>query len=188
MHPQPTKIVWFNPPFYRNVNTNMSWTFLRLFSKQFPWNYTMHMIFNRNTVKISYGCLTTISFIISSHNRNILSSEQQSFGCNCKKINEFPLNGEFQTPSVTYWVDVDSDYYIYTNLPVSDILRLSHPRSEDSQGQETFLYIYTESSTVRRRFVKSRKSRNITLFYECLLVLYKYKTFELIERVELMAW
>ena len=33
--------------------------------------------------------------------------------------------------------------YIYTNLPVSDIVGLPHPRSGDSQGQETFyIYIY----------------------------------------------
>ena len=29
--------------------------------------------------------------------------------------------------------------YIYTNLPVDVIVRLPHPRSGDSQGQETFL-------------------------------------------------
>ena len=29
--------------------------------------------------------------------------------------------------------------YIYTNLPVSAIVRLPHPRSRDSHGQETFL-------------------------------------------------
>ena len=34
--------------------------------------------------------------------------------------------------------------YIYTNLPVNAIVRLPHPRSGDSQGQETILapYIY----------------------------------------------
>ena len=29
--------------------------------------------------------------------------------------------------------------YIYTNLPVNAIVRLPHPCSGDSQGQETFL-------------------------------------------------
>ena len=29
--------------------------------------------------------------------------------------------------------------YIYTNLSVNTIVRLPHPRSGDSQGQETFL-------------------------------------------------
>ena len=33
----------------------------------------------------------------------------------------------------------DLIWYIYTNLPVSAIVRLPHPRSGDSQGQETFL-------------------------------------------------
>ena len=36
------------------------------------------------------------------------------------------------SPSVVY-------IYIYTNLPVDVIVRLPHPRSGDSQGQETFL-------------------------------------------------
>ena len=38
--------------------------------------------------------------------------------------------------------------YIYTNLPVNAIVRLPHPQSGDSQGQETFLadiHIYKES-------------------------------------------
>ena len=29
--------------------------------------------------------------------------------------------------------------YLYINLPVNVIVKLSHPRSGDSQGQETFL-------------------------------------------------
>ena len=29
--------------------------------------------------------------------------------------------------------------HIYTNLPVNAIVRLPHPRSGDSQGEETFL-------------------------------------------------
>ena len=37
--------------------------------------------------------------------------------------------------------------YIYTNLPVSDIVRLSHPQSGDSQGQETFLAPSSDKQT-----------------------------------------
>ena len=69
----------------------------------------MHKIFNRNTVKISYSCLRDISSIISSHNRNILSPKQQSFGCNCRVKNEFPLNGECQTSSGIYQADLVKD-------------------------------------------------------------------------------
>ena len=96
------KIIWFKPPFSKSVKSNIGRIFLRLLSKHFPRNHTMHKIFNRNTVKISYSCLRNISSIISSHNRNILSPKQQSFGCNCRVKNECPLNGECQTPSVLY--------------------------------------------------------------------------------------
>ena len=36
---------------------------------------------------------------------------------------------------------------IYTNLPVSDIVGLPHPRSGDSQGQETFLAPSSDKQT-----------------------------------------
>ena len=36
-------------------------------------------------------------------------------------------------------VDIYQSIYIHTNLPVNAIVRLPHPRSRDSQGQETFL-------------------------------------------------
>ena len=91
------------------VKINISRILLRLLSKYFPWNHTMHKIFNRNTVKISCSCLRNISSILSSHNRNISSPKQQPFGCNCKVKNEFPLNGQCQTPSVIYSADVVDD-------------------------------------------------------------------------------
>ena len=84
-------------------------------------NHTMHKIFNRNTVKISYSCLRIVSSFISSHNRNILSLKQQSFGCNCRVKNEYPLNGECQTLSVVYQADVvyhsnDEEKFYYTTF------------------------------------------------------------------------
>ena len=82
---------------------------LRLLSKHFPRNHTMHKIVNRNTDKISYSCLRNISSIISSHKRNILSPKQKSFGCNCTVKNECPLNRECQTPSFIYRTDVIND-------------------------------------------------------------------------------
>ena len=37
--------------------------------------------------------------------------------------------------------------YVHTNLPVNVIIRLPHPRSGDSQGQETFLAPSTDKQT-----------------------------------------
>ena len=91
------------------MKSNIDRIFLRLLSKHFRRNHTIQKIFNRNTVKIKYSCLSNISFIISSHNRNILLPKQQSFGCDCRGKNEWPLNGECQTPSVIYREDMDND-------------------------------------------------------------------------------
>ena len=44
---------------------------------------------------------------------------------------------------ISYFVFI----YIHTNLPVSTIVRLPHPRSEDSQGQETFLEPSADTQT-----------------------------------------
>ena len=111
------KIICFNPPFSRSVKSNNGWILLSLLSKHFSQNHTMHKIFNRNTVKISYSCLRNISSIISSHNCNIFWPKQRrnkemfsSCGCNCRVTNERPLNGECQTPSVIYRADVVNNF------------------------------------------------------------------------------
>ena len=88
------KEIWFDPPFSRSVKSNIGKILLHQLLKRFPRNHTMHKIFNRNTVKISYSCLRNISSIIFFHNRNILSPKQQSFGCNFRVNNKDPLNVE----------------------------------------------------------------------------------------------
>ena len=47
------KIIWFNPPYSMNVETNIGKTFLKLVKKPFPRNNSFHKIFNKSTIKIS---------------------------------------------------------------------------------------------------------------------------------------
>ena len=49
------KIIWFNPPYSVNVETNIGKTFLKLIDKHFPKINKFHKIFNRNNVKVSYS-------------------------------------------------------------------------------------------------------------------------------------
>ena len=42
--------------------------FFKIVNKHFPENNTLHKIFNKNTLKISYSCMKNMSDIISSHN------------------------------------------------------------------------------------------------------------------------
>ena len=46
-------IIWFNPPFSKNVKTNIARNFLSLVDTHFPAGHKLHKIFNRNTVKVS---------------------------------------------------------------------------------------------------------------------------------------
>ena len=49
-------IIWFNPPYSKNVVTKVGHYFLKLLEKHFPRHHKLHKIFNRNTVKVSYSC------------------------------------------------------------------------------------------------------------------------------------
>ena len=44
------KIIYFNPPYSRNMKTNIVKIFLHLLVKHFPVSNKMHEIFNKNTV------------------------------------------------------------------------------------------------------------------------------------------
>ena len=57
-------IIWFNPPFSKNVNTNIARNFLCLIHKHCPPNHKLHKIFNRNTVKVSYSWMSNVKSII----------------------------------------------------------------------------------------------------------------------------
>ena len=44
-------IIWLNPPFSKNIKTNIARNFLNLADTHFPAGHKLHKIFNRNTVK-----------------------------------------------------------------------------------------------------------------------------------------
>ena len=58
-------IVWFNPPFSKNVSTNVGKRFLNLIDYNFPFHHILHKIFNRNSVKVSKSCMPNMKGIIS---------------------------------------------------------------------------------------------------------------------------
>ena len=62
-------IIWFNPPFNKNVSTNIAKRFLNFLDPHFPKSNKPHAILNRNTVKVSYSCTQNMSNKIKSHNK-----------------------------------------------------------------------------------------------------------------------
>ena len=67
------KIIWFNPPFSKSVKSNTGKTFLNLIKRYFPKTNKLPKIFNKNTVKVSYSCMSNMSPILSSHNLNVIN-------------------------------------------------------------------------------------------------------------------
>ena len=118
--PRRRTITWFNPPFSKNVKTNIAQKFLRLVDKHFPKNNKLHQIFNRNTIKVSYSCMPNVGAIIKRHNANVgpPAHSLQPRQCNCRKPNQCPLTGKCLTSGIVYRATVTANgtaipkYYI----------------------------------------------------------------------------
>ena len=110
---QRNNILWYNPPFSKNVSTNIGHRFLALVDKHFPKDHKLHKIANRNTIKISYSCMNSTKRIIDNHNKRILTSSQANDAVttaatevnktfNCRQKNACPLAGNCLQPCVIY--------------------------------------------------------------------------------------
>jgi hypothetical protein len=84
-------VIWFNPPYNKNVSSNVGMKFLSLINKHFQSNH-LKKLFNKNTVKVSYSCTENIDAIIKSHNAKIATPPKPETAiCNCRKKPECPL-------------------------------------------------------------------------------------------------
>ena len=106
---RPRKVIWFNPPFSKNVKSPIGKQFLRLVSKHFPPGSKLHKIFNRQSIKVSYSCMPNVASIIKTHNNRILHSDSfsapsgnQGRRCNCRNKDQCPLDGACLTSSIVY--------------------------------------------------------------------------------------
>ena len=92
-------VIWFNPPYNKNVASNIGRDFLRLIDKCFPVGHKLRKIFNRNTLKLSYSCMANVRQVIDGHNKTILKKaaqtpqDQANKTCNCRKRDECLLKG-----------------------------------------------------------------------------------------------
>lgn len=108
-------ITWYNPPWNSNLKTNLGRKFLCIVGKCFPKIHPLHKIFNRHTLKLSYSCMPNMKSTIASHNKSILSNvtpaptQQSRDGCNCRKKNECPLEGQCLQTNVVYQATVTSE-------------------------------------------------------------------------------
>ena len=111
------RITWFNPPFSKQVKTNIASTFLQIIDECFPVGNILRGSFNRNTIKASYRTMTNMAQLLAKHNKKVLSNVRPKVevneGCNCApRSRPCPLepdaNGEGHclTPGVIYKAEV----------------------------------------------------------------------------------
>ena len=79
-------VIWFNPPYSKNVKTNIARDFLRLLDKHFPPSHKLNNIFNRHTVRISYSCTDNMKSFLDKHNKIILKKHINTL--NSERLNK----------------------------------------------------------------------------------------------------
>ena len=62
------KIIWFNPPFNKNLKTELGRKFFNLFDRHFPKTHIYHKMFSSNNVKLSYSCTENMGMLIKNIN------------------------------------------------------------------------------------------------------------------------
>ena len=98
-------IIWFNPPYYKNLITEVGHYFLKLLDKHFPRHHKLHKIFNRNAANVSYSCTKNIKSIIKCHNKKVLHQNRprpNKRKCNCIQKELCPVNGNCQAENIVY--------------------------------------------------------------------------------------
>lgn len=138
------KVLWYNPPFSMNVETNVAKKFLSLINKHFPRNHKYHKIFNRNCVKVSYSCMDSMSKILKSHNAKISkANDTPNPGCNCRDRGNCPLDRQCIQKSVVYQADVSINdnttpkTYIGISEPLVKLRIANHEKAFNDRQYET---------------------------------------------------
>ena len=85
-------------------------SFLKILDEEFPKEHVLHKIFNRNTVKTSYSCISNIKHNIDGHNRSVLNKKNVATrNCNCRKPADCSMNGDYLKQSVVYQATVSTN-------------------------------------------------------------------------------
>ena len=101
-------IVWFNPPWSKNVKTPIAKLVLKAVDHFFPKEtHDLAKWLNRNYIKVSYRTTKNLKAYVNSHNQKLLNKkEQEKPSCNCRKKHECPLEGKCSASNLIYQADV----------------------------------------------------------------------------------
>ena len=152
-------IIWFNPPFSKNVETSIAKKFLLLVDKHFPRTNDLHKIFNRNNLKVSYSTTENMKQIINKHNKKILSQKTKTEStneCNCKEKEKCPLDGKncMKKNSVYKGIAMTSSNPDKTYIGIAE----GHWKQRHSVHKTSFKYKDYEARTTLTDYVWKMKN------------------------------
>ena len=90
-----------------NVRTKVGEKILKLVKASFPPSNSLHKIFNKNTIKISYRTTPNMSEIIKGHNRKLFDklAPKEVQPCTCRK-QTCPVQGKCSQECTIYQATV----------------------------------------------------------------------------------
>ena len=164
------KIIWFNPPYNKAVETNIGKKFIAIIKKHFTRRHKYHKIFNTNTLKISYSCTPNMKSIITKHNKKLLSqptATDDARKCNCPREVTCPLNGNCLAKAIVYRGEVVSE------TETKEYTGLTEPKwkSRFANHLSSFRNAEKKNSTSLAKYIWDLKDKNIP--YEIKWTLHK---------------
>ena len=156
---RPRNILWYNPPYSKNVKTNVGKCFLSLIDQHFPKSNPLHKIFNRNTLKLSYSCINNIKTIISNHNKAQInkSDPTNDRNCNCRNSRTCPMDGKCNDQNIIYQAEVMTPTSSETYIGLRDTsFKLRYRNHVCSFRNERY-----KQATELSKYIWSLKDKNI---------------------------
>ena len=102
------RIIWYNPPFSKNVATNIGREFIKLLQLHFPKQHPLHL--QQKHSQAIYSCTTNIDNIVKAQNTKILSKDDTpdaGKSCNCRGRTTCPVANKCLTTNVVYKATVE---------------------------------------------------------------------------------
>ena len=77
------QIISFNSPYSANVKTKLGKILMNSF--HFPYRHDYYKLFNRNNIKLSYSCMTSIDNVFQNYNSKTMEDQSSTTikTCNC---------------------------------------------------------------------------------------------------------
>ena len=101
-------VIWFNPPYNKNVKTSTGRAFSSLINRSFPADHKLRKVFNRHPktqLWLHAHCQAIDRWPLQSHiekRRNSTATARRRKKCNCRKKEECAPDGKCLVNEVVY--------------------------------------------------------------------------------------